>query len=25
LTAPYLALLGPASRGVTNQRFQAQA
>jgi NAD(P)-dependent dehydrogenase (short-subunit alcohol dehydrogenase family) len=24
LTAPYLALLGPASRGVTNQRFQAQ-
>jgi NAD(P)-dependent dehydrogenase (short-subunit alcohol dehydrogenase family) len=25
LTAPYLALLGPASRGVTNRRFQAQA
>ena len=25
LTVPYLALLGPASRGVTNQRFQAQA
>ena len=25
LTAPYLALLGPASRGVTGQRFQAQA
>jgi NAD(P)-dependent dehydrogenase (short-subunit alcohol dehydrogenase family) len=25
ITAPYLALLGPASRGVTNQRFQAQA
>lgn len=25
LTAPYLALLGPASRGVTNQRFRAQA
>jgi NAD(P)-dependent dehydrogenase (short-subunit alcohol dehydrogenase family) len=24
LTAPYLALLGPASRGVTGQRFQAQ-
>jgi NAD(P)-dependent dehydrogenase (short-subunit alcohol dehydrogenase family) len=24
LTAPYLALLGPASRGITNQRFQAQ-
>jgi NAD(P)-dependent dehydrogenase (short-subunit alcohol dehydrogenase family) len=24
LTGPYLALLGPASRGVTNQRFQAQ-
>ncbi len=25
LTAPYLALLGPASRGVTGQRFRAQA
>jgi NAD(P)-dependent dehydrogenase (short-subunit alcohol dehydrogenase family) len=25
LTATYLALLGPASRGVTGQRFQAQA
>jgi NAD(P)-dependent dehydrogenase (short-subunit alcohol dehydrogenase family) len=25
LTAPYLALLGPASRGITNQRFRAQA
>lgn len=25
LTAPYLALLGPASRGVTGQRFNAQA
>jgi len=25
LTAPYLALLGPASRGVTGQRFEAQA
>ncbi len=25
ITAPYLALLGPASRGVTNRRFQAQA
>lgn len=24
LTAPYLALLGPASRGVTGQRFKAQ-
>jgi NAD(P)-dependent dehydrogenase (short-subunit alcohol dehydrogenase family) len=24
LTAPYLALLGPASRGVTGQRFEAQ-
>ena len=24
LTAPYLALLGPASQGVTGQRFQAQ-
>jgi NAD(P)-dependent dehydrogenase (short-subunit alcohol dehydrogenase family) len=24
LTAPYLALLGPASKGVTGQRFQAQ-
>jgi NAD(P)-dependent dehydrogenase (short-subunit alcohol dehydrogenase family) len=24
LTAPYLALLGPASRGVTGQRFRAQ-
>jgi NAD(P)-dependent dehydrogenase (short-subunit alcohol dehydrogenase family) len=24
LTAPYLALLGPASRGVTGQRFLAQ-
>jgi NAD(P)-dependent dehydrogenase (short-subunit alcohol dehydrogenase family) len=24
LTAPYLALLGPASRGVTNRRFRAQ-
>jgi NAD(P)-dependent dehydrogenase (short-subunit alcohol dehydrogenase family) len=24
LTAAYLALLGPASRGITNQRFQAQ-
>jgi NAD(P)-dependent dehydrogenase (short-subunit alcohol dehydrogenase family) len=24
LTAPYLALLGPASRGVTNRRFAAQ-
>ena len=24
LTAPYLALLGPASRGITGQRFQAQ-
>jgi NAD(P)-dependent dehydrogenase (short-subunit alcohol dehydrogenase family) len=24
LTAPYLALLGPASRGVTGQRFSAQ-
>lgn len=24
LTAPYLALLGPASRGITNQRYQAQ-
>ena len=24
LTGPYLALLGPASRGVTGQRFQAQ-
>jgi NAD(P)-dependent dehydrogenase (short-subunit alcohol dehydrogenase family) len=24
LTAPYLALLGPASRGVTNRRFEAQ-
>jgi NAD(P)-dependent dehydrogenase (short-subunit alcohol dehydrogenase family) len=24
LTAPYLALLGPASRGITNRRFQAQ-
>jgi NAD(P)-dependent dehydrogenase (short-subunit alcohol dehydrogenase family) len=24
LTSPYLALLGPASRGVTGQRFQAQ-
>lgn len=24
LTAPYLALLGPASRGVTGRRFQAQ-
>jgi NAD(P)-dependent dehydrogenase (short-subunit alcohol dehydrogenase family) len=24
LTAPYLALLGPASRGVTGQRFNAQ-
>lgn len=25
LTSPYLALLGPASRGVTGQRFEAQA
>lgn len=25
LTAPYLALLGPASRGITGQRFRAQA
>jgi len=25
LTAPYLALLGPASQGVTGQRFRAQA
>jgi NAD(P)-dependent dehydrogenase (short-subunit alcohol dehydrogenase family) len=25
ITAPYLALLGPASRGVTGQRFRAQA
>ena len=25
LTGPYLALLGPASRGVTGQRFRAQA
>jgi NAD(P)-dependent dehydrogenase (short-subunit alcohol dehydrogenase family) len=25
LTAPYVALLGPASRGVTGQRFRAQA
>jgi NAD(P)-dependent dehydrogenase (short-subunit alcohol dehydrogenase family) len=25
LTAPYLALLGPASRGVTGLRFRAQA
>jgi NAD(P)-dependent dehydrogenase (short-subunit alcohol dehydrogenase family) len=25
LTAPYLALLGPASRGITGARFQAQA
>ena len=25
LTAPYLALLGPASRGVTGRRFRAQA
>jgi NAD(P)-dependent dehydrogenase (short-subunit alcohol dehydrogenase family) len=25
LTTPYLALLGPASRGVTGQRFEAQA
>jgi NAD(P)-dependent dehydrogenase (short-subunit alcohol dehydrogenase family) len=25
LTAPYLALLGPASRGITGQRFEAQA
>jgi NAD(P)-dependent dehydrogenase (short-subunit alcohol dehydrogenase family) len=25
LTAPYLALLGPASRGITGLRFQAQA
>jgi NAD(P)-dependent dehydrogenase (short-subunit alcohol dehydrogenase family) len=25
LTAPYLALLGPASRGITGQRFAAQA
>ena len=25
LTAPYIALLGPASRGVTGQRFAAQA
>jgi hypothetical protein len=25
LTGPYLALLGPASRGVTGQRFEAQA
>src|SRR5689334_2917469 len=25
LTAPYVALLGPASRGVTGQRFEAQA
>jgi NAD(P)-dependent dehydrogenase (short-subunit alcohol dehydrogenase family) len=24
LTAPYVALLGPASRGITGQRFQAQ-
>jgi NAD(P)-dependent dehydrogenase (short-subunit alcohol dehydrogenase family) len=24
LTAPYLALLGPASKGITGQRFQAQ-
>jgi NAD(P)-dependent dehydrogenase (short-subunit alcohol dehydrogenase family) len=24
LTAPYLALLGPASHGVTGQRFEAQ-
>jgi NAD(P)-dependent dehydrogenase (short-subunit alcohol dehydrogenase family) len=25
LTAPYVALLGPASRGVTGRRFEAQA
>jgi hypothetical protein len=25
LTTPYVALLGPASRGVTGQRFEAQA
>ena len=25
LTAPYIALLGPASRGITGQRFEAQA
>ena len=25
LTAPYVALLGPASRGITGQRFEAQA
>jgi NAD(P)-dependent dehydrogenase (short-subunit alcohol dehydrogenase family) len=25
LTGPYLALLGPASRGITGQRFAAQA
>jgi NAD(P)-dependent dehydrogenase (short-subunit alcohol dehydrogenase family) len=25
LTSPYLALLGPASRGITGQRFEAQA
>ncbi len=25
LTAPYVALLGPASRGVTGRRFEAQS